>query len=318
MATTVLLVEDVPELRSVLRQALQVRGGFTVVAEAEDGAGAIVSAARHQPDVIVLDLGLPDLAGHEVLTRLRTLSPSSQIVVYTGSYAQHHFPLPSEVEAYVTKDRDVGYLVDLLARLGRPRLESAAMALGPTHEDVGAARRFVAVRCGDWGCGDLVDDAELVVSELVTNALVHGAGYCELRAALSDAALRLQVIDEGIGMPDPRTAGQGDEHGRGLLLVSALCEAWGVEALPGGGKVVWAEILRRLPGRQPGERPGRAAGGRRSPAAGRSPSGATGEPPGDLPGRSPVSHAVATVARRRRAWGPRPRGRGERGWRGRR
>jgi hypothetical protein len=45
-------------------------------------------------------------------------------------------------------------------------------------------------------------------------------------------------------MPDPKVADDRAEHGRGLLLVSALCVAWGVEALPGGGKVVWAELLR--------------------------------------------------------------------------
>jgi hypothetical protein len=65
-----------------------------------------------------------------------------------------------------------------------------------------------------------------------------------LRAGLSDRALRLQVTDYGPGMPDPRAADDRAEHGRGLLLVSALCVGWGVEALPAGGKVVWAEILR--------------------------------------------------------------------------
>ena len=69
-------------------------------------------------------------------------------------------------------------------------------------------------------------------------------GCCELRAGLTDRVLRLQVTDYGPGMPDPRAADARAEHGRGLLLVSALCVAWGVEALPDGGKVVWAELLR--------------------------------------------------------------------------
>ena len=109
-----LLVEDVAELRSVLRQALQLRGGFEVVAEVGDGATAIVAAARHQPDVVVLDLALPDIAGHEVLTRLRAVAPGAQVVVYTGSITPDRFPLAAQVEAYVSKDQDVGYLVDLL------------------------------------------------------------------------------------------------------------------------------------------------------------------------------------------------------------
>jgi CheY-like chemotaxis protein/anti-sigma regulatory factor (Ser/Thr protein kinase) len=246
MDRTVLLVDDVPELRSVLRQSLRLRGGFTVVAEADDGASAIIAAARHQPEVIVLDLGLPDLAGHEVLTRLRAVSPGAQIVVYTGSVSPDRVSFMEEVEAFVTKDQDVGYLADLLTRLGRQRYETDRVQLGPAASDVAVARRFVAERCRDWGCGDVVEDAELVVSELVTNALVHGESRCELRAGLSEAALRLQVIDDGAGMPDPQAATDTDEHGRGLLLVSALSTAWGVELLPDGGKIVWAELLRPL------------------------------------------------------------------------
>jgi CheY-like chemotaxis protein len=246
MSRSVLLVDDVPELRSVVRQALRLRGGFDVVAEAEDGATAITAAARYQPDVVVLDLGLPDLAGHEVLTRLRSVSPVAQIVVYTGSLTPDRLPLAEQVEGFVSKDQDIAYLVDLLSRLSWRRHETACLELGPDTSEVILARRFLAEQCTAWGCSDLVEDAELVVSELVTNALIHGGSRCELRVGLSDAALRVQVVDEGEGMPDPMAARQGDEHGRGLLLVSVLCEAWGVEALPGGGKIVWAELLRPL------------------------------------------------------------------------
>jgi CheY-like chemotaxis protein/anti-sigma regulatory factor (Ser/Thr protein kinase) len=268
MARSVLLVDDVPELRSVIRHALRLRQGFTVVAEAEDGATAITAAARHQPQVIVLDLGLPDLAGHEVLTRLRAVCPAAQIVVYTGSVAPDRTPLTGAVEAFVTKDHDVGYLIDLLARLTWRRYESAHIDLGPQVSDVAIARRFVNERCREWGCGEVVEDAELVVSELVTNALIHGESRCELRAGLSDAALRLQVVDQGEGMPDPQSAGDTDEHGRGLVLVSALCAAWGVEVLPDDGKIVWAELLRPL--RDPGD----------------------GDPPGEGPSDVPESDEI--------------------------
>jgi CheY-like chemotaxis protein len=244
VTVSVLLVEDVTELRSVLRQSLRLRGRFHVVAEADNGASAIDQAARHQPDVVVLDLGLPDLAGREVLTRLRAVSPAAQIVVYTGSFSPDQFPLGHQVAAYVTKDRDVAYLVDLLANLSRPRFDTAAVELAPHPREVAVARRFLAEQCRMWGCSDLVERAELVATELVTNAMVHAGTGCELRAGLTEAALRLQVTDQGGGTPDPRVAEPGAEHGRGLLLVSLLCAAWGVEALPRGGKVVWAELLR--------------------------------------------------------------------------
>lgn len=104
----------------------------------------------------------------------------------------------------------------------------------------------------------MVEDAQLVVSELVTNALIHGQSQCEFRVGLTDAALRLQVVDSGDDMPDPQIAGEGDEHGRGLLLVSAVCAAWGVEALPAGGKIVWAELMRPLRDPGDGDPPSRA------------------------------------------------------------
>jgi CheY-like chemotaxis protein/anti-sigma regulatory factor (Ser/Thr protein kinase) len=244
MPVTVLIVEDVAELRSVLRQSLQLRGGFDVVADVGDGAAAISAAARHQPDIVVLDLGLPDLAGREVLTRLRAVAPATQIVVYTGAIVPDDLRMAEEVERFVTKEQDIADLVGLLAALDRRRYDTAAVDLGPQPADVPAARRFVAANCRRWGCSDLLNDAHIVVTELVTNAFLHAGTRCELRAGLGQRALRLQVTDYGPGMPDPRAADDRAEHGRGLLLVSALCVAWGVEPLPAGGKVVWAEIQR--------------------------------------------------------------------------
>jgi CheY-like chemotaxis protein/anti-sigma regulatory factor (Ser/Thr protein kinase) len=246
VVTRLLLVEDVIELRSVLRQVLTLRAGLEVVGEAGDGASAVEAATRLQPDVVVLDLGLPDVTGHEVMPRIRAVSPATQIVVYTGSYTAEEIAGAAEhIAMYVGKDRDAAYLADLLANLHRTPYDTDSVGLGPDPGDVAVARRFVTDRCRRWGCGDVVDDAELVVSELVTNALVHAGTRCELRIGLSGTALRVQVTDGADGVPDPQSATGGDEHGRGLLLVGLLCAAWGTEPLAGGGKVVWAEMLRR-------------------------------------------------------------------------
>ena len=251
MAVTVLLVDDVADLRALVRQALRVRGGFEVVGEAGDGAGAIRAAGRHQPDVVVLDLGLPDLAGREVLGGLREAAPDAQVIVYTGSPATDRADVLDEVDGYVQKDQDVGYLVDLLADLGRRRHLTATVRLGPDARDVARGRRFLIEQCRRWGCHDIMEDALVVVTELVTNALIHAGSRCELRARLASGILRLEVRDPGQGVPDPRTAGAQDESGRGLLLVSALCRAWGVDAA-GPGKVVWAELMSAA---QPGDQP---------------------------------------------------------------
>jgi hypothetical protein len=97
-------------------------------------------------------------------------------------------------------------------------------------------------------CEDTCDTAALVVSELVTNAIVHTASthiVCELHDG--DDLVRIAVRDEGCAPGQPHPAGRPrpeDEHGRGLLLVDALCHAWGADE-HGPGLLVWAELPRK-------------------------------------------------------------------------
>ena len=80
----VLLVDDVVEMRDVLRTHLSMIGGFTVVGEASDGQGAVNEARRTQPDAVVLDLGLPDMSNAEVIRDLRTVAPGCRLVVLSA------------------------------------------------------------------------------------------------------------------------------------------------------------------------------------------------------------------------------------------
>ncbi|WP_308120631.1 ATP-binding protein [Streptomyces bambusae] len=88
----------------------------------------------------------------------------------------------------------------------------------------------------------LADVAELLTTELVTNALVHTDQGAEVSATLDSGRLRVEVRDHTARRPRPYvpTADDGT-HGRGLVLVDALADAWGVDPL-GGGKVVWFEL----------------------------------------------------------------------------
>lgn len=114
------------------------------------------------------------------------------------------------------------------------------------RRSVAAARQFArqALTAWEWGAG--ADDVTLCVSELATNALVHGVppgrGYL-LRMWLyaQGTALRVEVHDSGDGQPH-RRAPDG-ESGRGLLLVTALADGWGVGPRE-PGKVVWCEFAR--------------------------------------------------------------------------
>ncbi|MER8014776.1 ATP-binding protein [Streptomyces griseoluteus] len=124
----------------------------------------------------------------------------------------------------------------------RFRFELAAHPGSPAR-----ARSLARTRLAGWSvCADTCESAVLVVSELVTNAVVHTASsrvVCEL--ADHDGLVRIAVRDEGCAPGEPHPAQQrpDEEHGRGLLLVAALCRAWGAQE-HGPGLLVWAELDR--------------------------------------------------------------------------
>ncbi|MFB8118649.1 MULTISPECIES: ATP-binding protein [unclassified Streptomyces] len=109
------------------------------------------------------------------------------------------------------------------------------------RRSVPAVRGFVGTAVADWGFGARLDDVLLCVSELATNALVHGVppgrGFLvRLRLVGEGRELLVEVHDSGGGVPMVREP--CGESGRGLMLVDALADRWGVgERDP--GKVVW-------------------------------------------------------------------------------
>ncbi|WP_228083825.1 ATP-binding protein [Streptomyces profundus] len=108
------------------------------------------------------------------------------------------------------------------------------------------ARRLTRQQLHEWRApSDTCDSAQLVISELVTNALRHtdsDSVGCEVR--LLGTLLRVAVASDGHGpRAVPRTAGEDDENGRGLLLVCSLAQVWGVRPHDAGaGHVVWADL----------------------------------------------------------------------------
>lgn len=86
-----------------------------------------------------------------------------------------------------------------------------------------------------------VDDVSVVVSELVTNCVQTRAHYFALGVDGHHARVTVATTDDAPGMPAPRQPGSGDAHGRGLAIVEALADRWGVEK-QSHGKTVWADL----------------------------------------------------------------------------
>ncbi|MFB8114441.1 ATP-binding protein [Streptomyces sp. NPDC055962] len=112
------------------------------------------------------------------------------------------------------------------------------------RRSVPLVRQFVREALLDWACEADLDDVLLCVSELATNALVHGVPPGRVfRVRLTcGSVLRIEVHDSGDGhVREPVDPGPLDEHGRGLALVGALADAWGVGKRD-PGKIVWCEF----------------------------------------------------------------------------
>jgi CheY-like chemotaxis protein len=238
---TVALVDDVDDIRRLVRTALRFRGGFEVVGEARTGAEAIAIAAEHRPDIVVLDLGLPDIAGRDVLATVREESPTTRVVVFSAREATDRAWFEERAAGYVLKDADLDYLIDLLENVGRTPAHVRVLD-APRDVFAGAkARALVRDVVRDWGLAAISDDAALVVTELVTNAVTHGGSVFRLQLSRTPVAFRIEVVDDGEGTPEPQPQDTEAEGGRGIMLVDAMSSSWGVENAP-RGKLVWAEI----------------------------------------------------------------------------
>ncbi|CAL9320751.1 ATP-binding protein [Streptomyces sp. SudanB52_2052] len=182
----------------------------------------------------------------------------------------------------------------------RFRFELAAHPGSPAQ-----ARRLTRARLTGWSvCEDTCDSAALVVSELVTNAIVHTASthiVCELHDG--DDLVRIAVRDEGCAPDQPHAAARTrpeEEHGRGLLLVDALCHAWGVHE-HGPGLLVWAELPRTADAPQDPAEPRNDLGWGTRPKPG--PSDDSGDPDRNR-GREARAASEVPAQERRRERGP--------------
>lgn len=194
---------------------------FTV----EDGSlfviytdGLVESRGRDIDDGLARLRGLFDA---EALTR-----PMEDLAKATldGVYADHH------------RD-DIAVLIARLRRLEEDRRVSWTLPADPAA--VRRARGLVRDQLAKWDLCELSDPTELLVSEMITNALRYAPGPIVLRL-LMERTLVCEVLDRSAALPRLRHAADDDETGRGLLVVSQVAGRWGSRRTP-TGKVVWCE-----------------------------------------------------------------------------
>ncbi|MEU6541280.1 PAS domain S-box protein [Streptomyces sp. NPDC047000] len=126
----------------------------------------------------------------------------------------------------------------LLAQLPAAPLAALSTDLPALASSVPEGRVFLHKALTLWNCADGADDALLLLSETLTNAVQHAAGPLTVRLHRTAAELTVEVDDRSPQLPQPRSAAEDEESGRGLCLVRALAADWGVRATD-EGKTTW-------------------------------------------------------------------------------
>ncbi len=125
--------------------------------------------------------------------------------------------------------------------------EPKTHGLGRGQDVLARSRRIVAETLEQAGFDELTEDAELVTSELVGNALLHTDSDVRVSIGIEGDTVRVEVHDDSPVLPVPGMLGPEATSGRGLILVEQLTHRWGVTRVPARGKHVWFELVSGVP-----------------------------------------------------------------------
>lgn len=259
---TALVADDFDGARRLFVDALRAFGRLQVVAEAADGRQALAAAARHRPDLAVLDLAMPVVGGLDVIEEINEAAPSTRIVVVSGFPGRdlERLVVSRGAAGYVRKRPSIRAVVDdIMVAAGALDLAEAVLSESRSFpQDPAtprAARRFLDEILERWECQPAIDTLHLVLSEVVSNAVMHARSAPEIAVRLLDGFLRVEVADQSDDLPQPREAEESDVSGRGLRILDSEAARWGADPRAGGGKVVWFDVPVFGPTDQPGRTP---------------------------------------------------------------
>jgi len=230
------LIDDDADHRQAVVMLLNGRGihGVTQASNADEG---VELATEHQPDVILLDLAMPGRTGIEVLPQLREAAPKAAVVVLSNLSRSRLLGLVLKggavgfIEKSVAPDRLVDEI--LVAAMLTDLANTYVLELRAEPESAGRARRFMRELLTDAD-QPLLADVQLIVSELVTNAVLHASSEPRLEVHLLPDRIRIEAHDDDSTMPVVRELDPGQAGGLGLHLVARLSSRWGVETRPNG------------------------------------------------------------------------------------
>ncbi|HSA49916.1 MAG TPA: SpoIIE family protein phosphatase [Yinghuangia sp.] len=218
--------------------------GVPIVVEAPSGAVLGVGGVPFEQKELQVEPGSVLVLYTDGLVETRDRDLDTGIGLLCEAVAEHRGPLEEASDAVIASlHKDLGFddVALLMARLDALPEDAVASWWLPAEPSVVArARELTRKTMHDWDLEVLLDVAELLVSELVTNALRYGAGPIRLRL-LRGRALLCEVADAVPALPRLREARDTDEGGRGMQLVTTLAERWGSRR-SGHGKIVWFEL----------------------------------------------------------------------------
>jgi DNA-binding NarL/FixJ family response regulator len=123
-ATRILLVDDFPAVRTGLRTMLESRGDWKVIGEAEDGEQGLAQARRFQPDIAVVDIGMPRMNGLTLTREIRRLLPTVEVLIVTDHDSRQMLKAAQEAGArgYIVKSQAGSHLLAAVQALSEHRV----------------------------------------------------------------------------------------------------------------------------------------------------------------------------------------------------
>jgi hypothetical protein len=208
---------------------------------------ALRDCLAEAPSALIVDAAHLAVTSDEAVTPLVTLAAEARIWPAASIMVACASDEVSERIRRVRKGDDLemyGGVEEATAMaLSLPVPPRRTLTLSPSSTAPARSRQFAHDTCAEWGVERIASLAELVASELVTNGVMHARTTLYLTLRMSDDTLTVALRDgdpRPMYRPDP-SGRPADEHGRGLLLLDAMADAWG-SSPTADGKVVWANI----------------------------------------------------------------------------